>query len=85
MARERVQTRCDPDTIDGIEQYADEQNLSQSEAVRRLIRTSLHRKGYEIEDYEEVERAAMRHVLIMTAMVGVLALLVGLFAGMMVF
>ena len=56
MARERVQTRADADTLDQLEQYAADKEISQSEAVRRLIRTGLVAKGYrdaEAGDYAE--------------------------------
>jgi len=46
MARSRLQTRCDNDTIEQVEAYADEKDISQSEAVRRLIRTGLVQKGH---------------------------------------
>jgi len=49
MAREKVQTRCDSDTTDAIENYADEHDVSESEAVRRLIRAGLIHHGYEID------------------------------------
>jgi len=46
MGRERLQTRDDPDTIEQVEQYAADKDISQSEAVRRLIRTGLVEAGY---------------------------------------
>lgn len=64
MTRDRLQTRCDPDTIEEVETYADEKEISQSEAVRRLIRTGLVAKGYrdaEAGDYAQAHysRTAM--------------------------
>ncbi|WP_435187003.1 hypothetical protein [Halobellus sp. EA9] len=50
MSRERVQTRCDPDTIEQIERFTDEKEISESEAVRRLVRTGLIQKGYREPD-----------------------------------
>lgn len=41
MPRELVQARADPDTVQGIEDYADERDISQSEAIRRLLREGL--------------------------------------------
>ena len=41
MGREKVQTRADPDTVEGIEQYRNEKGISNSEAVRRVLRTGL--------------------------------------------
>ena len=46
MGRERLQTRDDPDTIEQVEQYAADKDISQSEAIRRLIRTGLVEAGY---------------------------------------
>jgi hypothetical protein len=48
MARERVQTRADADTVSAIEEYAEEKEISESEAVRRLIRSGLSLHGYEV-------------------------------------
>ena len=48
MARERVQTRCDPATVDSIEDHADDLDESRSEAVRQLIRAGLAERGYNI-------------------------------------
>ena len=47
MARERVQTRADADTVAEIEKYQEEKNISESEAVRRLLRAGLDVKGYD--------------------------------------
>ena len=47
MGRERVQTRADPDTVEGIEQYREERELSHSEAVRRVLRAGLRVKQQE--------------------------------------
>lgn len=49
MARQKVQTRCDGDTVEAIENYCDDHDVSQSEAVRRLIRAGLIERGYEID------------------------------------
>jgi len=79
MARDRLQTRCDPDTIEEVETYADEKEISQSEAVRRLIRTGLVAKGYrdaETGDYAEAHysptAATVGGVLILLALLYVL-------------
>ena len=45
MGRERIQTRADSDTVEQIENYRDERDISQSEAVRRLIRKGLRTEG----------------------------------------
>ena len=63
MVREKVQTRCDADTVDSIEQYADDRDISQSEAVRRLLRLGLDAEGYDSPvslGADHVERLAER-------------------------
>lgn len=49
MSREKVQTRCDPDTVEAIDRYQEQKELSRSEAVRRLLRAGLETKADEIE------------------------------------
>jgi len=55
MARERVQTRCDPDTVAAIEKYAEQADISESEAVRRLLRRGIEHtpdvEGYAVAAY----------------------------------
>lgn len=46
MPRERVQTRADADTVAALEAYAEETDISRSEAVRRLLRTGLAEHGH---------------------------------------
>jgi len=48
MPRKRVQTRADADTVESLEAYADETDISESEAVRRLIRTGLAEHGHPV-------------------------------------
>ena len=48
MGRKKVQTRADPDTVEALTDYADDHELSQSEAVRRMIRAGLSANDYEI-------------------------------------
>jgi len=63
MARERIQTRDDADVKAAVEQYADDADVSEAEAVRRLVRTGLAVEGYdspavapdEIEGYSKAE------------------------------
>ena len=64
--KKQFQTRLDPDVADRVEQYADENDLSNSEAVRRLVRQGIEASGgptrEEIAaDLEEV-RSAVRGV-----------------------
>jgi hypothetical protein len=55
MPRELVQARADPDTVQGIEDYAEERDISQSEAIRRLLREGLEADEEEEEEEEESE------------------------------
>lgn len=48
MARDLVQTRADPDTIDALEGFAEEKDITRSEAIRRLIRTGLAKEGHAV-------------------------------------
>jgi antitoxin component of RelBE/YafQ-DinJ toxin-antitoxin module len=43
--KKQFQTRLDPDVADRVEQYADENDLSNSEAVRRLVRQGIEASG----------------------------------------
>jgi len=52
MAREQLQARCDADTVDQIEQYAEEKDIAKSEAMRRMLRAGLRVKGYRDETGE---------------------------------
>lgn len=47
MSRELLQARCDPDTVEGVEQYAEDKEISRSESMRRLLRAGLQAKGDE--------------------------------------
>lgn len=49
MGKSRAQTRIDPDTESRVEEYADEREISESEALRRLIEAGLTDKGYPVE------------------------------------
>jgi hypothetical protein len=57
MPRELIQARADADTVERIEEYAEERDISRSEAIRRLLRTGL--------DAEEgaAEQAGERYAL----------------------
>ena len=57
MARERIQTRADADTLEQVEQYAEDKDISYSEAVRRLVRTGLIEKGYREAEARQLARA----------------------------
>jgi hypothetical protein len=76
MARERVQTRCDADTAESIEDFADEKELSESEAVRRLLRAGLHLHGYDVDGLTIKGRAYQRGTVKTILLLGILGLLV---------
>ena len=48
MARELIQTRADEDTADALEEYADDADITRSEAIRRAVRSHLADKGYPV-------------------------------------
>ena len=73
MPREQLQARCDPDTIDEVQQLADEKGISKSEAVRRLIREGLEAKADEADDEPPIKRAGTAPgVLLWLLLVGLL-------------
>jgi len=72
MPREQLQARCDPDTIDEVQQLADEKSISKSEAVRRLIRTGLEAKADEADAEPETRRAGQTATLLMILVVALL-------------
>jgi len=41
-----VQARVEPDTKEMVEQYAEERNISQSKAARRMLHRQLNAEGY---------------------------------------
>ena len=48
MARELVQTRADADTVETLEAFAEERDITRSEAIRRLLRTGLAQEGHPV-------------------------------------
>lgn len=48
MGKTRVQTRVEPDTQQQINEYAEERDIGDAEAVRRLIRSGLANEGYPV-------------------------------------
>lgn len=48
MGKSRVQTRVEPDTQEKIDEYAEERNVGDAEALRRLIRTGLAAEGHPV-------------------------------------
>ena len=67
-----MQARCDPDTIDEVQQLADEKGISKSEAVRRLIREGLEAKADEADAEPETRRAGQTATLLMILVVALL-------------
>lgn len=84
MGRERVQTRADEDTLEAIAEYqqSDETpDLSQAEAVRRLLRSGLAVKGYPVAGHNDMEtttvqRAGQTGTVIAVLAIGFLGLLI---------
>jgi transposase len=62
MARERIQTRADADTLEQVEEYAEDKDISYSEAVRRLVRTGLIEKGYREAEADGETEYAEAHI-----------------------
>lgn len=48
MPRKQLQARFDPDVVEAVEAYADDHDISRSEAMRRMLRGGLSAQGYEI-------------------------------------
>lgn len=49
MARELIQTRADGDTIEALEEFAEETDITRSEAIRRLVRSGLAQQGHPVK------------------------------------
>jgi hypothetical protein len=83
MPREKYQTRLPADTSEEVEEYIEEKQISQAEAIRRLVETGLEveRDDGEIIDTRQMATARANEVaqlgggLIIAAMVFVLLLL----------
>lgn len=54
MGKSRVQTRVPDDLKDRLEEYEETQNISEADAVRRLIRVGLDREEQTVPDGGEV-------------------------------
>ncbi len=56
MVRQQHQTRLDEDVAKRVEEYQDEHNISQAEALRRLIRMGLDQADADDEpDVEDIQ------------------------------
>ena len=78
MSRSRVQTRADEDTVEQIDEYTEDRGISESEAVRRLLRAGLKEKGFR-DDTDTPQGHAVAHIddrvrLIGGAMIGLAVL-----------
>ena len=49
MAREQLQARFDADVVETVEQFADDKDISRSEAMRRALREGLMLHGYDLD------------------------------------
>jgi hypothetical protein len=56
MAREQLQARFDADVVETVEQFADDKEISRSEAMRRALREGLMLHGYELDVPGDAER-----------------------------
>lgn len=75
MAKERIQTRVEDDTFRELTEYGSEAEVSQSEAVRRLVKVGLTAEG------RPVGTATHRPPIARLGSKGVLAAGVGAFAA----
>ena len=87
MARELVQTRADADTVEALEEFAEEKEITRSEAIRRLLRSGLEAQDEPDDDTTgegRIHRAGMNRWVIPATLVLVLASLVLLVADLAV-
>lgn len=70
MARELVQARADPDTVDAIEEYAEERDISRSEAIRRLLRAGVEAQNDEEETLFELGGYSVARVAPIIRLIG---------------
>lgn len=79
MAREKYQTRLPADTAEKVDEYRDEADISQAEAVRRLIEAGLEveRDDGEITDTRDMATARMNETVRLAggALIGLMVLL----------
>lgn len=82
MAREKYQTRLPADMAEKVDEYKDENDISQAEAVRRLIDTGLkvERQDGELVDMSERSVARMNETARTAggALIGLLVLFLAL-------
>ncbi len=79
MGKEHANTRVEQDTKAAIERYADDRDLNQSEATRRLIRSGLSTEGYGVMEAEKTNaptavESTLSSVTVWTGLITVAAL-----------
>jgi hypothetical protein len=75
MAREKYQTRLPADMAEKVDEYKDENDISQAEAVRRLVESGLEAQNEpDDETDDEIERAAQKGTIYFLILVGLLSL-----------
>ena len=87
MPREKYQTRLPADTAAEVDDYIDEHDVSQSEAIRRLVESGLEAQDEPDDDTTgegRIHRAGMNRWVIPATLVLVLASLVLLVADLAV-
>lgn len=58
MGKQRVNIRCNPSTVETVEQYAEDNDLGTSEAYRRCIREGVMLHGYDIDGFDQPDNDA---------------------------
>lgn len=90
MGKSRVQTRVEPDTKHQIDEYAEDRDIGDAEALRRLIRAGLAAEGHPVTAADGgtkplLERLAAPRTVGIGALIGLLGVgfmsLAGLFVN----
>jgi hypothetical protein len=80
MAKEPITTRLDSDTKTEVENYADDRDIGQTEAARRLIRAGLAAEGHPVATTDGGEPGPLERLgSARTALTGALLLALGIF------
>jgi hypothetical protein len=72
----RLQTRAENDTANAVEAYADDHDIGESEAVRRLIRAGLIENGYADEIDVPTRRGTLEQTITVKGMIATLLIAV---------
>jgi hypothetical protein len=82
MAQDRFQTRLPADDADRVEEYRAAHEISQAEAVRRLIRAGLEAEFQDDDDLGQLQRAGLAPGIIQVILLlAVLGLQTAILAG----